>query len=128
MKALKIFINKIKKWYFTKKWREDLIWCPSQITRWAFYDDKIFSFYLRWRWDDPWTASVIYYCGGLKVTVDISDTRFEFPFFKDDQYKMLEKWIDANEEKILKRVCRYLKMNTSLIEEAKEAKEEDIWL
>ena len=128
MKAIKDFFYKIKKWYFTTKWNEDLLWCPSQITRWAFYDNKIFSFYLRWRWDDPWTASVYYHTGNLEVSINISDNRFEFPFFKDQDYKQLESWIDRNEEKILKRVCRYLKINASLIEEAKEAKEDNLWL
>ena len=43
------------------KWRDELIWCPSQCFC-SFIDEtekKIYCIYLRWRHHDPWTAELI---------------------------------------------------------------------
>ncbi len=38
-------------------WADDLIWCPSQLTREFKLDGSVYELYCRWRWDDPWTFS-----------------------------------------------------------------------
>ena len=43
-----------KKYKFTTKWDDNLIWCPSQIYRTFEYNGKQYQLYGRWRWDDPW--------------------------------------------------------------------------
>lgn len=43
------------------QWQRDLIMCPSQIY-YYFRDPKTrkrYCIYLRWRWDDPWTAELV---------------------------------------------------------------------
>lgn len=41
------------------RWYDDLCWCPSQC---SYYfdgiDGKHYEIYLRWRWCDPWSASL----------------------------------------------------------------------
>lgn len=41
------------------QWKDDLIGCPSQCTLNLKYGDRFFILSLRWRWSDPWTASLI---------------------------------------------------------------------
>jgi hypothetical protein len=41
------------------EWNDSLIWCPSQCYLPLEYKGKKFQLYLRWRWDDPWTADLI---------------------------------------------------------------------
>ncbi|HDD25974.1 MAG TPA: hypothetical protein ENF75_02670 [Acidilobales archaeon] len=40
--------------WIDEEWIEDLIWCPSQCYRRIRCDGKIYTLYLRWRWEDPW--------------------------------------------------------------------------
>ena len=43
-----------------RKWDDDLIWCPSQC--YYYFESGIgnkYCIYLRWRWSDPWTASLV---------------------------------------------------------------------
>ncbi len=35
-------------------WIEELLWCPSQCYRRARWRGRIYTLYLRWRWEDPW--------------------------------------------------------------------------
>lgn len=53
---------------FTGKWLDTLIWCPSQLER-EFKANKSkgvlkkhtrYDLYCRWRYEDPWTFSIIY--------------------------------------------------------------------
>lgn len=41
------------------EWDDDLIWCPSQCELRLKHHGKNYILYLRWRWDDPWVASLI---------------------------------------------------------------------
>ena len=42
------------------EWKEDLIWCPSQIESNIFiYKGHSYAIYLRWRWSNPWTATLV---------------------------------------------------------------------
>ncbi len=40
-------------------WLEELLWCPSQCYRRVKCGEKIYTLYLRWRWEDPWQFMVI---------------------------------------------------------------------
>lgn len=40
-------------------WSNDLIMCPSQCYAYFTSEDKSYCIYLRWRWDDPWTAELV---------------------------------------------------------------------
>ena len=39
-------------------WKDDLIWCPSQCYFDFEYNNTHWQIYLRWRWSDPWTATL----------------------------------------------------------------------
>ncbi len=39
-------------------WRDDLCWCPSQCYLKISYLNKNYEIYLRWRWEDPWSATL----------------------------------------------------------------------
>jgi len=41
------------KW-IDEEWVEELAWCPSQCYRRIKCNGKIYTLYLRWRWEDPW--------------------------------------------------------------------------
>lgn len=40
-------------------WRDDLLWCPSQCYLKFRCNGKHYVLYLRWRHNDPWTASLV---------------------------------------------------------------------
>ena len=40
-------------------WLDELIWCPSQCYTRRVVNGVSHILYLRWRWSDPWTASII---------------------------------------------------------------------
>ena len=40
------------------EWEDDLIWCPSQCYLPLLFNGKKYKIYLRWRWSDPWTATL----------------------------------------------------------------------
>jgi hypothetical protein len=54
-------MNKIENFIINGQWKDDLIWCPSQCYLPILFNDKKYEIYLRWRWDDPWQASLIEY-------------------------------------------------------------------
>ena len=35
-----------------------MIWCPSQCYRRIKCDGRIYTLYLRWRWEDPWSFKI----------------------------------------------------------------------
>ena len=41
------------------KWKDDLIWCPSQCYLLVEIGDKQYTLYLRWRHQDPWQGHII---------------------------------------------------------------------
>lgn len=40
-------------------WEDSLIWCPSQCELKIKHKGKNYVLYLRWRWENPWTAALI---------------------------------------------------------------------
>ncbi len=40
------------------EWIENLLWCPSQCYRRIECCGKLYTLYLRWRWEDPWQFEV----------------------------------------------------------------------
>ena len=86
-----------------KSWSEDLIWCPSQIESNRFrFKNNSYCVYLRWRWDNPWEATLIK-MGKAQSLIDGEWSDIEIPFFNDEQYKELEKWIEVNINNILNK-------------------------
>ena len=66
---------------YLSEWHDDLIWCPSQLTR-KFKNPRtgtIEEVYCRWRHQDPWTFEIIstdpwiYLGSGLSQDNDIAD-------------------------------------------------------
>ncbi len=43
----------------TKEWQDDLGVCPSQCYLYMRYKERYFVIYLRWRYDDPWQATLV---------------------------------------------------------------------
>jgi hypothetical protein len=90
--------------WIDKTWREDLIWCPSQLYRKCKISDeknqKIVTLYLRWRHDDPWTMSIL--------NEDESDfiiyKQEDFDYFKADDFKLAEKEAEKIIEKYGEKV------------------------
>ena len=39
-------------------WRDDLMWCPSQLYREFKRNGKEWTLYCRWRYEDPWTFNI----------------------------------------------------------------------
>ena len=50
---------KINRIQIVDGWVDSLIWCPSQCSLNFRYENKCYQIYLRWRHDDPWTATLI---------------------------------------------------------------------
>jgi len=86
-------------------WDEDLIGCPSQLYR-AFrieveeaerWPHKLLEAraYCRWRWQDPWTASVLAPQEDTS-SMWISDCIPRVPAFKEPEHKELEDWCEQN--------------------------------
>ena len=44
--------------WIDEEWTEDLSWCPSQCYRRIRCNGRIYTLYLRWRWEDPWQFSI----------------------------------------------------------------------
>jgi hypothetical protein len=94
-------------------WNESLIWCPSQLTRnFEFSDGTKAQAYLRWRWDDPWTASVI------PVTQNVSEfwVDLNIPGFKDTELKDAEKWFEEYLPKYEERILESVKANVHYLD------------
>jgi len=41
------------------EWKDELIRCPSQCYLQITFEKRYFVLYLRWRYSDPWTATLI---------------------------------------------------------------------
>jgi len=81
-------------------WKEDLIWCPSQLYKsfrievGGFHTLLSAQAYCRWRHSDPWTAEVM--SDGdthFWLTQSISSC-VKLPHFKDQDYRALEAWVE----------------------------------
>lgn len=64
------------------EWRDHLCWCPSQCYLTLSYLNKKYEIYLRWRWEDPWSA---------ELKVDDMNIKLGVGFFKDKQLDDLKK-------------------------------------
>jgi len=42
-----------------RNWCDSLIWCPSQCYLLVEHNNDIYTVYLRWRHEDPWTCEVV---------------------------------------------------------------------
>ncbi len=80
------FFDKIR--IFFGGWERDLIWCPSQIRKKIKSPKGNLELYMRWRWDDPWSAHFIF-------TIDDetywSQNLFANYYFRDEEFKLAEK-------------------------------------
>ncbi len=62
-------------------WRDQLCWCPSQCYLTLSYLNKNYEIYLRWRWEDPWSAELK--CDDVYIKLNVG-------FFKDKQLEDLK--------------------------------------
>lgn len=73
------------------KWLDSFMWCPSQCYFMFKYKGAKYCIYLRWRWDDPWTADLI------KNEGQDNEEWIELPikyYTKSDFYKLKSDAID----------------------------------
>ena len=69
------------------QWDDDLIWCPSQCYRLTqIPNGQKVILYLRWRWDDPWQAHIIYSDRKYDSGAAWSDDLFEINNLHFEQY------------------------------------------
>jgi hypothetical protein len=81
-------------WIVHEDWKDDLIWCPSQCYKKIEINNKQYVIYLRWRWNDPWTADLVE-CpldGNFDMlSKDSVWTTLNVDHFRDDQLDKLKK-------------------------------------
>lgn len=80
----------MKTYPFLNDWIDDLIWCPSQCYLYFEFNNENYAIYLRWRWDDPWTATLIKIDLGQEIE-DGEWTELDIDFFKDTQLDEVKK-------------------------------------
>jgi hypothetical protein len=82
-------------------WVDSMMWCPSQCWLKILYKGHRWTLYLRWRWEDPWSADLIQ---GWDTTA--TKKRWEelrIPFFIDEEVdKCKEAAISAAEKFLAK--------------------------
>jgi hypothetical protein len=47
------------KFEIISEWEDDLAWCPFQCYLQMIFEERYFLLYLRWRYSDPWNATLI---------------------------------------------------------------------
>ena len=77
--------------WIDKRWIEDLIWCPSQCYRRIEAGGKLYTLYLRWRWDNPWQFRV--------MDGDAVERKTEFLPWTVDIFEKLGLWFADNDFK-----------------------------
>lgn len=83
------------------KWRDSLIWCPSQCSYMFQYNDIEYEIYLRWRWNDPWTLSIMV---DDRHIIDNWREIGTFPYFKqEDNLNVIKKHALIETIKYLKK-------------------------
>lgn len=87
-------LPKFEESFKKKGWSAELLMCPSQIRRTIEIEGKKYEFYLRWRWDDPWTV----YCNDIFLNEHFS------LYYVHDNYKKLLFFLERNMKKIKKYV------------------------
>lgn len=68
--------------------RRDLIWCPSQIRKKISTPKGDLELYMRWRWEDPWSAYFVFTKDGETYW---SENLFENYFFRDENFHAAER-------------------------------------
>ena len=67
-------------------WWDSLIWCPSQCELRIRYNNKNYILYLRWRWDDPWTAALIPVNDSFEMHQEAGEWIYlDIPYFTDEE-------------------------------------------
>jgi hypothetical protein len=61
---------------FTSEWEDDLIWCPSQLTRTFLFPETgaTMELYCRWRHQDPWTFAILFHGGRIRLGEGLCQT------------------------------------------------------
>lgn len=67
----------------TGEWEDDMLWCPSQCYLNVSYGNDKYVIYLRWRWDDPWSADLIPANENYELDYEVRWTNL---FSEDDFY------------------------------------------
>jgi hypothetical protein len=95
--------------YITHKdWVDDLMRCPSQCYKYIEYKGRHFVIYLRWRYDDPWEATIIESRPDGKFEMfDIFDEGYEWnelpvDDFTHDELAKLKEQVEIKVEEFLK--------------------------
>ncbi len=105
-------------------WTEELIWCPSQCYYYFKEDDKEYCIYLRWRYNDPWTAELI--TKGEDGKNDIWEAIQLEQFYKDMEYKALEKAVISKLRSRFKTLPNPYKSNIKTEEIRWDINEDDL--
>jgi hypothetical protein len=77
--------------YNKNGWEGELIMCPSQINKTFTIENKEYHFYLRWRWDDPWTVE----CNDIFLNEEFS------LYYSHDNLEKLLNWIERHLKEII---------------------------
>lgn len=80
-------------WVVHEEWDDDLIWHPSQCYKKIEVDGNHYVIYLRWRWDDPWTAELVDCGKDGKFDIrseDVKRTPLDVGYFKSDELEELK--------------------------------------
>lgn len=84
----KLFPNHFKIY----EWDDDMIWCPSQCYLNVQIKNRYYTVYLRWRWNDPWSAAIYETDNKFQSRHNLKDrTPLFVNFYKDDQVEDLKK-------------------------------------
>ena len=75
----------------TPVWDNDLIMCPSQCYCYFETLGNKYCIYLRWRWDEPWSAQVVPCDENWEFDYDSDWRELDVPFITHDDYKRLQK-------------------------------------
>ena len=79
----------------TIEWEDDRIWCPSQCYGRFSFRETDYTVYLRWRWEDPWEATLVKHPhGSVSITDEGAEwERLVIPYFTDEQLPDLKEYI-----------------------------------
>jgi hypothetical protein len=85
----------MKTYPFLNDWIDDLIMCPSQCYLYFDYENsnqiiEDYCIYLRWRWNDPWQASLIKLDDSKKPENGKWIDLYDVGYFKEDQLQELK--------------------------------------
>ena len=104
-KILNIFFKNKNKVEGTPYWIRNLIMCPSQCYCNFEGDDKKYCIYLRWRWDDPWTAYIVPCYDDWDFIYGDDWKELNVGMYTHDDYNSLEKEC----EKIIRKMFNCIK-------------------